>query len=156
MIGDLERSTSWGTGIEQQSIGFVVYTLRPLLKRNEGAIVRDLGDPDTGTTLLDGGVFAEFQVEGLLRGDMAARSSFYSSAINDGWMTPNDARSLENLPPLAGMDRPRIQSGFVLIDENGETVPLTEPSGGLLGARSDRIRNAYARHLEELTNGDQP
>ena len=156
MIGDLERSTSWGTGIEQQSIGFVVYTLRPLLKRNEGAMVRDLGDPDTGTTLLDGGVFAEFQVEGLLRGDVAARSSFYSSAINDGWMTPNDARSLENLPPLAGMDRPRIQSGFVLIDENGETVPLTEPSGGLLGARSDRIRNAYARHLEELTNGDQP
>jgi HK97 family phage portal protein len=155
MIGDLERSTSWGTGIEQQSIGFVVYTLRPLLKRIEGALVRDLGDPDTGTTLLDGGRFAEFQVEGLLRGDMAARSSFYSSAINDGWMTPNDARSLENLPPLPGMDRPRIQSGFVLIDENGETVPLTEPSSndpfGL--SRSERIRSAYAQHMHELTNG---
>ena len=157
MIGDLERSTSWGTGIEQQSIGFVVYTLRPLLKRIEGAIARDLGDPDTGETLLDGGRFAEFQVEGLLRGDMAARSEFYSKAINDGWMVPNDARSLENLPPLAGMDRPRIQSGFVLIDENGETVPLTEPSSpdpfGL--SRSERIRSAYDQHLFEIT-GEGP
>ena len=153
MIGDLERSTSWGTGIEQQSIGFVVYTLRPLLKRIEGAVNRDLGDPDTGTTLLDGGRFAEFQVEGLLRGDMAARASFYSSAINDGWMVPNDARSLENMPPLPGMDRPRIQSGFVLIDEDGAPVQLNQPADPFGLSRSERIRNAYEQHMDELANG---
>jgi len=155
MIGDVERSTSWGSGIEQQSIGFVVYTLRPLLKRIEGAVARDLGDPDTGSTLHDVDMYAEFQVEGLLRGDMAARSDFYSKAINDGWMVPNDARSLENMPPLPGMDRPRIQSGFVLIDEDGETVPLNQPSQpDLLGrSRPERIRAAYQEHLNELANG---
>ena len=156
MIGQVDRSTSWGTGIEQQSIGFVVYTLRPLLKRVEGAISRDMGDPDAGRTLSDDGMFAEFAVEGLLRGDMESRSSFYNKGISDGWLVPNDARSLENLPPLPGMDRPRIQSGFVLIDEDGEPVPLNQPSndgGGLFGGRSDRIRNAYEQHLAVITNG---
>ena len=163
MIGDVERSTSWGSGIEQQSIGFVVYTLRPLLKRIEGAIARDLGDPETGVTLTDSDLYAEFQVEGLLRGDMAARSDFYSKAINDGWMVPNDARSLENMPPLPGMDRPRIQSGFVLIDENGEPVPLNqpaEPSGDFLSGltrqeRQERIRAAYEQHLNNIAGGSR-
>ena len=48
--------------------------------------------------------FAEHQVEGLLRGDSATRASFYSSGIRDGWMLRSEARKLENLPAVQGID----------------------------------------------------
>ena len=48
--------------------------------------------------------FAEHQVEGLLRGDSANRAAFYSSGIADGWMLKSEARKLENLPAIEGLD----------------------------------------------------
>lgn len=155
LLGAVEKSTSWGTGIEQQTIGFVVYTLRPNLKRIEAAVNRDLGDPDVGRTLRDGGLIPEFSVEGLLRGDMQSRAEFYSKGIQDGWLVPNDARALENRPPLPGLDRPRVPLNFALVDENGDIVPVQPPAAGDL-SRSERIRQAYERHMEQFAaiNGD--
>lgn len=108
MIGDVERSTSWGTGIEQQSIGFVRYTLRPWLKRIETAINSSLVLPN------DGPVYVKFAVEGLLRGDSAARASFYSTMKTSKIMTTNEIRALEDMNPIEGgdeLENPATSSG---------------------------------------------
>lgn len=92
MIGDLEKTTSWGTGIEQQSIGFVTYTLRPWLTRIEACLSREL----------PGGQFAKFNVDGLLRGDIKSRYEAYRVAVEGGWMNPDEVRALEDRPPIPG------------------------------------------------------
>ena len=95
MLMDMERSTSWGTGIEQQGLGFVVYTLRPWLTRVEQRMTR-LIRPAT--------VYARYSVEGLLRGDSGARSAFYTSMWNIGAFSTNEIRKLEDQPPVPDGD----------------------------------------------------
>lgn len=95
MIGDLERATN--NNIEHQSLEFVIHTLRPWLVRWEQAINRDL----IAETNHDGEeYFAEFLVEGLLRGDQKSRYDAYAVARQWGWMNVDEIRSLENLNPL--------------------------------------------------------
>lgn len=100
MIGETTSNTSWGTGIEQQSIGFVQYTLKPHLSRIEQEVNRKL--------FRSGGRYAEFNVSGLLRGDIKGRSEAYKIALGGnqepGYMTVNEVRRLENLPPVEGGD----------------------------------------------------
>jgi HK97 family phage portal protein len=95
MLMDTEKSTSWGAGIEQQGIGFVVYTLRPWLTRVEQRVSRML-QPST--------VYAKYSVEGLLRGDTAARSEFYTKMWNIGAFSTNEIRKLEDQPPVDNGD----------------------------------------------------
>ncbi|MGH3496310.1 MAG: phage portal protein [Nocardioidaceae bacterium] len=97
MLNDQEKSTSWGTGMEQQFRTFVTLTLKPYMQRIEQRVTAEL---------LYGAQYAEFVVEGLLRGDSAARAAFYASGIVNHWMVPNEARAKENLPPLPGGDEP--------------------------------------------------
>lgn len=99
MVGLTSKATSWGSGIEQMSIGFVTYTLLPWLTRWQQTISRDL-------IIATGRYFAEFVVAGLLRGDTATRFAAYQTAINTGFMTRNEARRLENMNPLPGLDEP--------------------------------------------------
>jgi len=95
MLMDTEKSTSWGTGIEQQSIGFVVYTLRPWLTRIEQRVTRIL-KPEP--------VYAHFSVEGLLRGDSKQRGEFYQLMWGLGVLSTNDIRALEEQGPVEGGD----------------------------------------------------
>lgn len=95
MVGHTEKVTSWGTGLEQQNIGFLTYALNPYLKRIEKAINKQLLLPAER-----GVIFAEFILEGLLRADSKARADFYSSATQNGWMHRDDVRAKENLPPI--------------------------------------------------------
>lgn len=101
MVGHTEKSTSWGTGIEQQNIGFLTYALRPYLSRIEQAINRSLIRAEDRKTL-----YAEFSVEGLLRADSAGRAEFYAKALGAGghrpWMTVDEVRGLENWPAKGG------------------------------------------------------
>ncbi len=116
MIGHTANSTSWGTGLEQQTLGFVKFSLRRRLKRIEQALEKQLltaRDRASGITI-------EFNLEGLLRGDSAGRSSFYQSGLNNGWMTINEVRRLENMPPVPGGDVPRMQMQNVPITEAGQ------------------------------------
>lgn len=99
MIGDVERSTSWGTGIEQQSLGFLTYTLRPILSRIEAAICRDLGLIPGEKTLPDEGLYSEFLTADLLRTDTKGRYEAYEIAIRNRIMSPTDVAQLENLEP---------------------------------------------------------
>lgn len=115
MIGHTEKSTSWGTGLEQQVLAFVKFTLRRRLKRIEMAIGKQLLTPSDRANR----VTVEFNLEGLLRGDSAARSAFYTKMLNAGVMTINEVRRLENLPPVEGGDVPRMQMQNVPITQAG-------------------------------------
>lgn len=101
MIGITEKTTSWGSGIEQQGIGFVKYTLQRHLVKIEQEINRKL----FRRSLL---LFAEFNTAGLERGDYKGRNEGYRIAAGragePGWMTINEIRKLENLPPIDGGD----------------------------------------------------
>ena len=94
LIGDVDRSTSWGAGIEQQTIGFVIYNLRQWLVRFEQAINKHLLPPDQ---------FAQFAIDGLLRGDSVQRSLSHMRSWGR-WRTANEIRALEDLPPVEGGD----------------------------------------------------
>jgi len=103
MVGETDKSTSWGSGIEQQSIGFIRYTLRPHLTRIEQEINRKLF-----TGAANKNIFAEFQTHDLMRGDTAGRSAAYQIALGGnqapGWMTINEVRKAENLPSITDGD----------------------------------------------------
>lgn len=98
MLGMTDKTTSWGSGIEQQSIGFVTYTLQDWLTMWEQAIDRDLiGDSDAK-------LYAKFNTSGLLRGDTKARYAAYAVGRQWGWLSPNDIRSFEDLNPIPDGD----------------------------------------------------
>ena len=90
MVGDLEKSSF--SNIEQQSLEFVKYTLQPWITRWEQVIHRSLLLEDEKPLY-----FARFNVEGLLRGDYQSRMNGYATARQNGWMSANDIRELENL-----------------------------------------------------------
>jgi HK97 family phage portal protein len=94
MLMDTEKSTSWGTGIEQQNIAFVVYTLRPWLTRVEQRV----------SSLYPRPQFVRFSVEGLLRGDTQQRAAFYKQMWDVGAFSTNDIRRYEDLSPVDGGD----------------------------------------------------
>jgi len=95
MVGDTEKSTSWGTGIEQQQIGFVVWTLLPWLVRFEQAINRQL-------IVATQTYYAKFNVKGLLRGDTAARYAGYAIGRQWGFLNANEIRAFEDQDPIDG------------------------------------------------------
>ena len=92
MIGDVDKTTSWGTGIEQQEQGYVTNTLAPWLRRIE----------DQFTASIPPAVYARFNLEGRLRGDTLQRYQAYTLARNGSWMSPDEIRAREDMPPLPG------------------------------------------------------
>jgi HK97 family phage portal protein len=113
LIGHSKDTTAWGTGIEQLMLGFLKFTLMPYLRRIELAIGKQLITPAERAQ----GLFAEFNLEGLLRGDSAARARFYETMTRIGVMSRNECRKKENLAPVDGGDEILVQSQY---------VPLTE------------------------------
>ena len=111
MVGDLEKSSF--SNIEQQSLEFVKYTLDPWVIRWEQSLSRSLFTPEEKKKL-----FFKFNVEGLLRGDYASRMSGYATARQNGWMSANDIRELENL------DRIPSEEGGDLYLVNGNMLDL--------------------------------
>lgn len=101
MVGHNEKTTSWGSGIEQLSIGFVKYTLQSHLTQIEQEINAKVWPRSLK-------YFSEFQTAGLERGDLKSRYESHRIAIGragePGFMTVNEARRLENLPPIDGGD----------------------------------------------------
>jgi HK97 family phage portal protein len=98
LIADAERSTSWGSGLAEQNMSFGQYTLRPLCERiEEGhtSLMPSMGLPD---------VFVKLNLDALLRAALKERYDSYAVAIAAEFMVPNEARKLEDLPPLPGGD----------------------------------------------------
>jgi HK97 family phage portal protein len=120
MVGHTAGSTNWGTGIEQQMIGFLTFTLRPWLTRIEQAINMNLLSPSDRLKF-----YAEFSVEGLLRADSAGRAEYLAKMTSNGLMTRDEGRSKENLPPKGGnADVLTVQSAMMPLDKLG-TQPAT-------------------------------
>lgn len=131
MVGDLEKSSF--SNIEQQSLEFVKYTLDPWVIRWEQSIQRTLLAPDEKKTY-----FVKFNVEGLLRGDYASRMNGYATARQNGWMSANDIRELENL------DRISTEDGGDLYLINGNMLPLSQA-----GAFADTDNNGKEDESDE-------
>ena len=92
MIGIVDRSTSWGTGIEQQEMGFVRNTLQGYITRYERAMTAAHG----GTT------FVKMDLSHRLRGDKLQRYQAYSLGILGGFLCADDIRAAEDMPPVPG------------------------------------------------------
>jgi len=95
LIGDITNSTSWGTGIEEQVLGWVKFTLQTWITSIEQRFTEELLLP---------GEYCEASLEGLLRGDSKTRAAFYHYAITDGWLNRNEVRLLENRERADGLD----------------------------------------------------
>lgn len=97
MVGLTSKTTSWGSGIEEMTIGFLTYTLQPWLTRWTQAIKRDL-------ILAQDTYFADFVTNALLRGDTEGRYNAYAIGRQWGWLSVNDIRRFENMNPVPGGD----------------------------------------------------
>ena len=128
MVGDLEKSSF--SNIEQQSLEFVKYTLDPWVIRWEQSLARSLLSVDEKSKY-----FFKFNVEGLLRGDYQSRMNGYSVARQNGWMSANDIRSLEQLDLI-----PEDKGGDSYL-VNGNMIPL--------------MTAAKKENIEEDNNGNE-
>ena len=137
MVGDLEKSSF--SNIEQQSLEFVKYTLDPWVIRWEQSIQRTLFTPDEKKTH-----FVKFNVEGLLRGDYASRMQGYATARQNGWMSANDIRELENLDLISDED------GGNLYLVNGNMVPLPLAGAAYVDINNDGKEDDSNNETEEI------
>jgi len=100
MVGETEKQSSFGSGIEHMGLGFVRYTLRPHLRRFQQELNAKLFRTDR--------YFTEFNVDGLQEGDSKAQAEYFGKALGgpgaQGWMVVNEVRRLKNLPPVEGGD----------------------------------------------------
>lgn len=141
LIGDMEHSTF--SNIEQQSLEFVTYTLQPWLVRWEQGIHRALLSENERKNY-----FAKFNVDGLLRGDYQSRMNGYATARQNGWMSANDIRELENL------DRIPAEEGGDLYLINGNMTKLAD--AGIFAADAGKENEDDEEVLElEDPDGDE-
>jgi HK97 family phage portal protein len=128
LIGKLDRAT-WAN-IEQQSLEFVMYTMLPIFKRFEDAINAQLLTPEQRRQ----GYYIEFLINGLLRGDSKSRAESYAIGRQWGWLSVNDIRRMENMPPIP----------------NGDIY--LQPSNMIEAGKEQQQVQAYARLVEEIHN----
>ena len=121
MLADLESGASYAS-VEQMSLDFVTYTLRPWLIRWEQALGYDLLGARERATL-----FVEHLVDGLLRGDLKSRYDAYAVGRQWGWLSADDVREVENMNPLPDGQGATYMSplNFVPADQFGKTPPAT-------------------------------
>lgn len=124
MIGHTEKSTSWGTGLEQQVLAFIKFTLRRRVKRIEKALMKQLLTPQERSR----GMYIKFNIEDLLRGDTVARANFYEKMTRNGLMTINEVRDLEDRPAIDGGGVARVQM---------QNIPVAEADGSITGGEDN-------------------
>lgn len=139
MIGDLEKSSF--NNIEQQSLEFVKYTLDPWVSRWEQAMVRALLTAEEKKQY-----FFKFNVDGLLRGDYQSRMQGYATARQNGWMSANDIRELENL------DRIPTEQGGDLYLINGNMTKLED--AGIFAGSGGRENDDEEQEVLEMEESD--
>ena len=140
MVGDLEKSSF--SNIEQQSLEFVKYTLDPWVSRWEQSMARSLLTPEEKKQY-----FVKFNVDGLLRGDYQSRMNGYAVGRQNGWMSANDIRELENL------DRIPEELGGDLYLINGNMMPLSMSGAAYQEGKEKSNENEEVLELEE---GEEP
>ena len=140
MIGDLDRATF--SNIESQNISFAVHTIRPWLVRIEQAINRALIPEQE-----KGRFYVQFNLDGLMRGDYKSRMEGFAIARQNGWMSANDIRELENLNPI-----PDEQGGNAYLI-NGNMIPINMAGlGMLLGLATEGEEQQESTPEEQQSN----
>ncbi|MFI2911122.1 phage portal protein [Streptomyces sp. PDY-4] len=136
LLMSTEKSTSWGTGLEQQAQGFVTWDLAPTwLTPTEQRVKKEL---------LDSGQYAKYQLGGLLRGDSSARATFYRAMRDTGAFSADDIRELEDLKPVGGREGDmRLQPTYMAPLGSDPLADQAAPAGT---EPDDRAARA-ARHL---------
>lgn len=154
LIGHTAGNTNLGSSIEQQTLQFMIFTLRRRLKRFEQALAKQLLTPVDRRN----GLKIKFDLRGLLRGDAKSRQEFYASALQNGWMTINEVRELEGLPPVPGGDVPRMQAQNIPITALGEPAPVAPVVGDAEGATLKAIEalGAEVKMLRERPAAPPP
>jgi HK97 family phage portal protein len=128
MAGDTEKTTSWGTGIEQQTIGFVTFVLMPWLVNIEQCIYRDVL-----TRKEKKQYYAKFNSDAIIRGDLLSRYKAHEIGIKAGFLNRNEVRAMENrnsepgldkfLEPKTGPSAPDPAADPANPDDSGDTKP---------------------------------
>ena len=136
MVGDLEKSSF--SNIEQQSLEFVKYTLDPWVSRWEQSMARSLLTAEEKKKY-----FVKFNVDGLLRGDYQSRMNGYAVGRQNGWMSANDIRELENL------DRIPEELGGDLYLINGNMMPLSMSGAAYQKGKEEPNEDEEVLELEE-------
>jgi len=142
MVGDLEKSSF--SNIEQQSLEFVKYTLDPWVIRWEQSMMRALLTEDE-----KGAYFVKFNLEGLLRGDYQSRMNGYAIGRQNGWMSANDIRELEN------MDLIPEEEGGNLYLINGNMLPMSN-AGAFANITPTTEKEESPNEEEEVLDLEEP
>jgi HK97 family phage portal protein len=116
MIGLVSKSTSWGTGIEQQTLGFVTYTLAPLIAYWEHDVRRKLFDRKSG-------LYIKHNLAAFLRADIKTRFEAYGHGVDKGIFNRNEVRAWEDLDPYPGGEVYTVQSQMIPIQLAGKPQP---------------------------------
>jgi HK97 family phage portal protein len=132
MVNDLEKS-NYNT-LEQLMIQFVVFALLPWVKRHEQSMMRDFLLPGDRKNY-----FIEFNLSGLLRGDQKSRYEAYAIGRQWGWLSINDVRRLENMPP--------IPSGDIYL----QPLNMSDTSKGFPDANNPAVRAQLESQHQEIT-----
>lgn len=140
MVGHVTKQSSWASSVEGMNLIFLTNTLRPLLVNIEQEISRCLLDSDED-------YFAEFSVEGLLRADSVGRAAYYTTALQNGWMSRNDVRRLENLPPIPGGEIYTVQLNL---------TPLEDLKQNNLGAQAVTITRLHNYLFPDIPEDQSP
>ena len=144
-IGLLENATF--SNIEHQAIEFVTDTIRPWLIRNEQAMYRDLLSENEQEA-----IYFEYLVDGLLRGDTATRYQSYAVARQWGWLSANDIRRMENMPPIDGGDvylQPLNMSPAGQFGDQAAAARTVDPTW-IAPLVEDRARRLVRREANDL------
>ena len=150
MAGDTEKSTSWGTGIEQMSVGFVTYTMMPYFSRFEQAINMKLFGPASK-------FFCAFDPDGLLRGDFKARMDGYQLGRQGGWYSVNDIRRKEDMAPIGPegdiyLSPMNMQKAEFALEKPEPPTPAALPAGDEQKPDKPDERAAVLAHRHALAD----
>lgn len=118
LINDTDKSTTWGSGIQQIIEGFYKFTIRPAVERIEQSVNRRV----LNQTQRAAGYMVQFELDALLRASAKDRMEIYSKAVQNGIFTRNECRRRENLEPKDGGDELTAQINLQPVDMMRENI----------------------------------
>jgi HK97 family phage portal protein len=141
MINDTSKTTTWGTGIDHLIQGFYKFRLRPMLESFEQAI-----DKRVLTATQRRRYTIEFSLDAILRGSLKDRLEIGANAVQNGLMTRNEWRQLENLPPIDGADVLTAQVNLAPIGQLGQQTDAAQTI-----ERMANTNDILAQRISDLT-----
>ena len=146
MINDTEKTTTWGTGIDQLIQGFYKFRLRPMLESLEQCLEKRVLTPAQRRRYA-----VEFSLDAILRGSLKDRLETGSQAVQNGLMTRNEWRQLENMPPIEGADELTAQVNLMPVSQLGQSqvAEALQRMSVIQNALIQKVDNLSARKPEQ-------